>query len=310
MIFVIGDIHGMLDPLKIMRDFIYHNRQIGIPVSKVIFLGDYIDCGPSSREVVDLVMEISQDFETICLLGNHEEMMLSYLNKTSRNEEIGEVWIGYNGGAMTILSFYSQSPLFEEGLFPSEQIIRDKLHLDDLFVLPDRYSAFFQNLQISYLQIVDAGDESSDLLFSHSVPNTRNELGTQLQLRNWADLQAYVKESDTEMDKTIIWNRAMLSAPIEENLILIHGHTPTPMYRNSYKNVFQKEQAFSPFLIRDRKTRKIIQIDIDTGLVYGGSLTMLAIDESGMSDKIFPYYVSVEPNLGLRHNLFFLKELE
>ncbi|MDR0355331.1 MAG: metallophosphoesterase, partial [Deltaproteobacteria bacterium] len=73
MIWAIGDIHGMFDPLKRLLERIREFDKPEDP-AKVIFLGDYIDHGPSSKETLDLVMRL--DLEKVCLAGNHEDMAL------------------------------------------------------------------------------------------------------------------------------------------------------------------------------------------------------------------------------------------
>ena len=64
---VIGDVHGHYDTLVALLDSISPTTN-----DEVYFLGDLIDRGPKSAQVVDLVMR--NQFK--CLRGNHEEMML------------------------------------------------------------------------------------------------------------------------------------------------------------------------------------------------------------------------------------------
>ena len=75
MIWIIGDIHGMFDPLKRLLSSIreFEEKQ-NDPVSKIIFLGDYIDHGQSSKEVIDLIQRL--DYEKVCLAGSHEDLAL------------------------------------------------------------------------------------------------------------------------------------------------------------------------------------------------------------------------------------------
>ena len=63
----IGDIHGCLKQLEEILSFVQEFSQ-----HKLIFLGDYIDRGNHSNEVIDLVRSL----DAICLLGNHESMFL------------------------------------------------------------------------------------------------------------------------------------------------------------------------------------------------------------------------------------------
>ena len=75
-IFIIGDIHGCLEALERLMDNIgWHPDQDGL-----VFLGDYIDRGEDPRGVVDYILDISREGESVqCLLGNHEALFLDLL---------------------------------------------------------------------------------------------------------------------------------------------------------------------------------------------------------------------------------------
>jgi serine/threonine protein phosphatase 1 len=310
MVFVIGDIHGLYDPLKALIEYIYDQAGQGEKISKIIFLGDYIDCGPSSLEVVDSILRLRQDFETITLLGNHEEMLLSFYNKTYNHMEIGNMWLNYNGGVQTIRSFYPQSVLLKNGSFPDEKEVSDLLHLENILKLEERYADFFMNLPASFQMSLNQGNKRFDLLFSHSVPSPRHTLDEQLAIRDWQGLQEYVRQNGCSMDETLVWNRQLLTKQLREGLTVVHGHTPTRYYRQMTKLLrMWEEDDNAPYVVREKKSRQLVQIDLDTGLIYGGSLTMLAIDDAPDSQNIFPYYISVDPGRGLRHRLFSKKEL-
>lgn len=77
-IFAIGDVHGCLDSLKEMYGWIQETIE---PGDEIVFLGDYIDRGPDSKRVVDFLIDKRQTSTNriVCLLGNHEEMMLDAL---------------------------------------------------------------------------------------------------------------------------------------------------------------------------------------------------------------------------------------
>jgi len=71
-LFAIGDIHGCFDSLKVLVG----NKIKLQKDDKLILLGDYIDRGEKSREVVDFVMELQEKgFDIIPLRGNHETML-------------------------------------------------------------------------------------------------------------------------------------------------------------------------------------------------------------------------------------------
>jgi serine/threonine protein phosphatase 1 len=71
----VGDVHGNLPALDDLL------RQLSSAVTDgdvVVFLGDYIDRGPNSKECVDAILELQQDgaAEVVCLCGNHEDWFL------------------------------------------------------------------------------------------------------------------------------------------------------------------------------------------------------------------------------------------
>jgi len=95
-IFAIGDIHGCYDHLRALLKIIDIDRQNDL----LLFIGDYIDRGNSSRTVVDYVIGLQSEFQNVvCLLGNHEQMLLRYL------EGIDEEMYLYNGGSATLAAY-------------------------------------------------------------------------------------------------------------------------------------------------------------------------------------------------------------
>ena len=65
-----------------------------------VFLGDYIDRGPASSQVIDMLIDRGQRHETIFLKGNHEVMLFDLL----RDPEIFPTFKQY-GGLQTLLSY-------------------------------------------------------------------------------------------------------------------------------------------------------------------------------------------------------------
>ena len=80
-IFAIGDIHGTADKLRALMEKIPIDYSSDI----LVFIGDYIDRGPSSFEVVDYLVELKKEYPDIVFLkGNHEDMLQKYLAGTDR----------------------------------------------------------------------------------------------------------------------------------------------------------------------------------------------------------------------------------
>lgn len=97
--FAIGDIHGCLGPLKNLLAIIEGSRPDG---GTVVFLGDYVDRGPDSKGVVDLIIAGPQKkgWTWISLKGNHEDMMVG-----AYDGEYELVWWLGNGGTETLASY-------------------------------------------------------------------------------------------------------------------------------------------------------------------------------------------------------------
>lgn len=101
-IYAIGDIHGRADLLGELHKRIQCDAQSNPGAEKrIIYLGDYIDRGPASRAVLEILMMAPPGgIPTTHLLGNHEAMLLRFLEDAS----IGREWLAY-GGVATLMSY-------------------------------------------------------------------------------------------------------------------------------------------------------------------------------------------------------------
>lgn len=91
----IGDIHGCSAALRAVLDAVVPTAD-----DTLVFLGDYIDRGPDSRGVLDLVIDLAGRCRLVPLLGNHEEMMLG----ARAGREGLESWLRC-GGVETVQSY-------------------------------------------------------------------------------------------------------------------------------------------------------------------------------------------------------------
>lgn len=100
-LFAIGDIHGCFDSL---HELVENKIQLDKD-DKLVLLGDYIDRGNKSKEVVDYIIDLKEKgFDIITLLGNHEMLLL----ETLEDEKNKSKWI-QNGGIETLKSFATKS---------------------------------------------------------------------------------------------------------------------------------------------------------------------------------------------------------
>jgi serine/threonine protein phosphatase 1 len=97
-VFVVGDVHGCVDELDVLLTSLALS-----PGDAVVFVGDYVDRGPASKEVLDLLIALRcrAEIQTTFLKGNHEDMLLSYMGLAGR---YGESYL-HNGGVDTLVSY-------------------------------------------------------------------------------------------------------------------------------------------------------------------------------------------------------------
>jgi len=97
----IGDVHGRLDLLEQLYAMAETHPLIETAERRVLLhLGDYVDRGPDSKGVIERVRKGLSGFESISLKGNHEALMLDFLE--------GKIdgWVGDGvGGAEALESF-------------------------------------------------------------------------------------------------------------------------------------------------------------------------------------------------------------
>jgi serine/threonine protein phosphatase 1 len=102
--FAIGDVHGCFtkldDLMQRCADY------AGVRPHRFVFLGDYIDRGPDSRDVIQRLRRLSNQRpgDMICLMGNHEEILLAAVDDPSNIP-----WWMDNGGGTTLASYGAAS---------------------------------------------------------------------------------------------------------------------------------------------------------------------------------------------------------
>jgi serine/threonine protein phosphatase 1 len=134
-IYAIGDIHGRADLLIRLLAAIGADASARprVATQMLVFLGDYIDRGFQSRNVIELLLHgVSEDFTPVYLKGNHEALLLDYLDDPGA----AELWVS-NGGLATLESY---------GLdWDSAEFTREKLQER----MPRRHREFLERLELS-----------------------------------------------------------------------------------------------------------------------------------------------------------------
>ena len=161
MIFAIGDIHGAFDELltvhrKIMEEYSGFNEE-----HTVVFLGDYIDRGDNSKEVVEWLLKMPfKDFKHVFLKGNHEAMASDAFKYGTT--ELKSFWLD-NGGDTTLHDYGMERSDMKRGNMPeSLQELCNKLrpyyiHKNLLFIHAgiNPYEPFLEQNETTWLWIRD-----------------------------------------------------------------------------------------------------------------------------------------------------------
>ena len=165
-IFAIGDIHGCLNQLVTLQDKIFNYPQYNKEEDLLLYLGDYIDRGPSSKDVINHILQLqTEGIKSIFLMGNHEQFMIDFLfNKINNLSN----WL-MNGADQTFKSYDIEVAEFIKDGFEDDNI--DKLRNIFLSKLTKGHVYFFKNLKLTYIM--------GDYLFVHAGINPEKSLSEQ-----------------------------------------------------------------------------------------------------------------------------------
>jgi len=142
-IYAVGDIHGRIDLLNELHTLIVADAETAQNLRRmVVYLGDYVDRGPGTFEVLDvLVNEPLAGFERAHLMGNHEDMMLKFLAGPPE-----PMWI-INGGIATLESYGVEPPAARYA--PADlEVARRRLQQ----ALPSDHLGFLQGLRLCHTE--------------------------------------------------------------------------------------------------------------------------------------------------------------
>ncbi len=177
-IFIVGDVHGCLDMLRRLVDKIDWRPD----EDNLIFLGDYIDRGKDSKGVIDYILELKRESSHVqCILGNHENILLDFLNTGEPRLLI------INGGIPTLESYQAASENEDDPLIPPE------------------HTAFFKDL-VPYIELED-----------YYVVHAGFRPGVPIEDQSLEDL-IWIREpfifSNLDFGKTVIFGHTPIAEPL------------------------------------------------------------------------------------------------
>lgn len=192
--YAIGDIHGRLDLLlELLRQIRADAERPGATSVHVVFLGDFVDRGPQSREVVDHLLHADWSWATpVFLRGNHEEVFhAALLGDTAMLQR----WVAV-GGLDTCESYGLHAAAWAEG---RPERFRERLAR----LVPADHIGFLDELYDSFTM--------GDYLFVHAGIRP----GVPLDAQNPIDLR-WIREE-------------FLSSDDDFGKLVVHGHTVSHM---------------------------------------------------------------------------------
>jgi serine/threonine protein phosphatase 1 len=195
-VYAVGDIHGRADLLstirkKITKDAKKGTRKAGIKRKVVVYLGDYVDRGPDSCGVIDMLLDDPlPGLEEVYLKGNHEDYMTKFL----AGDGDGLGWL-FNGAEATIASYGLDPGSWMD--FDHERLRTLRAELFD--AMPERHRAFLKDLALHHRE--------GDYLFVHAGIRPERPIGAQ-------------EEED------LMWIREdFLDSDADHEARVVHGHT-------------------------------------------------------------------------------------
>ena len=229
-VYAVGDIHGQMPLLLHLHEAIQEdaikfrgNRLI------VVYLGDYIDRGSRSRDVLELLSTTPLPrFERVFLRGNHEHMLLG----TYYDNNAAAGWL-FNGGEATLRSY---------GIYPG-------FGLTALQCLPDVLAQLRQALpdqHLKFLKQLKLWHREGGFLFTHAGVKP----GVPLERQTTQDLM-WIREDFLESDE-------------HHPFIVVHGHTPREEAEFLHNRIGIDTGAFSSgrltALVLEGTTRRLLTV--------------------------------------------------
>ncbi len=191
-VYAIGDIHGRVDLLRHLHRRILDDAARAPAGTRftAVYLGDYVDRGEHSREVIDLLLDRPlEGFEAVYLKGNHDHSFLTFLD----DESVGPGWFVYGGDA-TIRSYGASAPAsmpLNQRLAYVQQALRR--------TVPEPHRVFLERLQLSR--------SIGDYLFVHAG------------IRPGCPL-------DEQAPEDLLWIRdEFLASRADHGKVVVHGHS-------------------------------------------------------------------------------------
>lgn len=181
----VGDIHGCIASLEALIKKLISSAH---SESTFIFVGDYTDRGPSSKEVIDFLIDFSSSKECVFIRGNHDQMMLDAVLRDD-----WRMWL-YNGGETTLKSYGATTVKFN---------------------LPENHIKFLKETVLFH--------ETEDYLFVHGGIDPVLTVQENLEKKDTQDfmwIRDHISAPWNNWEKTVVFGHTPVHEPINKNHML------------------------------------------------------------------------------------------
>ncbi|MFO8069713.1 MAG: metallophosphoesterase [Alkalibacterium sp.] len=190
-VFVVGDVHGQITMFKQLLDHWKPDEE------QLVLIGDLGDRGENPKDCFELAKELVDEHGAICLRGNHEEMLLDFLDNPKYSATTYEM----NGGMVTIQSFLQTKTAKYDPVELAASMLAKVPWL----------KPFIESLPLIY--------EWEDYVFVHA--------GVDLTLNDWRDSRK----------RDYVWIReGFYDQPNHTGKTFVFGHTVTAMLHKEQYN--------------------------------------------------------------------------
>ena len=188
-IYAIGDVHGRADLLEEMHAAILDDSAGYDGEKQVVYLGDFIDRGMESRQVLDILLERPlPGFESVYLMGNHEYALLNFLD----DPESISGWLSW-GGRETLYSYGIKC-----GLSPSPEELQN-LARELAITMPAGHVELIENSRLCH--------HAGGYYFVH------------------AGVRPGVPIEDQRFEDQLWIREPFISSEANHGAVVVHGHT-------------------------------------------------------------------------------------
>ena len=193
---VVGDVHGclrlLLDSMKRLEAHIETVEDWDDLHSRLVFVGDYVDRGEQSAEVLKWIFDLQRSlpYDVHCLMGNHERMMLDFLDDPAGR---GARWLR-NGGLQTLASYKIGG-------------VRERSDVEELTEASLKLEAAMGKAQLEWLRNLPKIYKSGNVCVAHAA------------------MDPYLEPED-QSSQTLMWgHNEFMTTAREDDLWVVHGHT-------------------------------------------------------------------------------------